>query len=321
MTSQPDPMPIGIDVSKAALDICTGLNGPVQRIDNTPAAIRAWLRTLPEGALRIACEATGTYHVALVECVLAAGHPLYLIDGYRLSRYRDTVGIRAKTDEMDARLIARYLAREGEDLRPYSPPPKACGRIQQLLRRRATLVRAAVAVRQSLSVLPGFKREVSALLEKIDRLAQRIQTRIIQQLRVSDWGADYRRCQAIEGVGPLTGAALCATFHRAAFASSDAFIAYLGLDVRIRDSGKKKGRRCLTKKGDPELRRLLHNAAMAAGRSATWKPTYQAFIDRGFSRTQALVALARKIARVAFALMKSASEYQPITPKSSCGQT
>ena len=231
MTSQPAPIHIGIDVSKARLDIALGEHGPVQRIDNTPLAIRAWLRTLPSGPLHIGCEATGTYHLALRDAVIKAGHPLYLIDGYRLSRYRDATRVRAKTDPIDARLIARYIASEGHRLHPYTLPPEATQRVQQLLRRRATLVRAAVTVRQSLSDLPGFKREVRTLLARFDRLAQQIQAQIVEKLKASDWIDDHRRCQGIEGVGPLSAAALCATFHRGAFTSADAFIAYLGLDV------------------------------------------------------------------------------------------
>ena len=321
MTSQPEPIHIGIDVSKAWLDIALGENGPVQRIDNTPAAIRAWLRRLPAGTLHFGCEATGTYHHALRAAVIKAGHPLYLIDGYRLSRYRDATRVRAKTDPIDARLIARYIATEGSRLHPYTPPPEATQRVQQLLRRRATLIRAVVIMRQSLSDLPGFKRDVHLLLDRAERLAQRMQAQILERLKQSKWIDDLRRCQGIEGVGPLTAAALCATFHRGAFTSADAFIAYLGLDICTRESGTKRGRGTLSKKGDPEARRLLHNAAMAASRSATWKPLYQAYIARGFSCTQALVALARKIARVAFALMKSRSQYQPRTSKNTCAQT
>lgn len=96
---------------------------------------------------------------------------------------------------------------------------------------------------------------------------------------------------------------------RGDFANSDAFIAYLGMDLTVDDSGKKNGPRHLSKKGDPEVRRLTYNAAMAACRSPKWKPFYESCLARGFSKTQALVALARKLCRVAFALMKNQSEY------------
>ena len=70
-----------------------------------------------------------------------------------------------------------------------------------------------------------------------------------------------------------------------------------------------RGRRRLTKKGDPELRRLLHNAAMAARKTRRWKPVYEAQLQRGMKPIQALVILARKLARIAFALMRNQSEY------------
>uniref|UniRef100_UPI00123B33B7 transposase n=1 Tax=Pseudomonas saliphila TaxID=2586906 RepID=UPI00123B33B7 len=115
----------------------------------------------------------------------------------------------------------------------------------------------------------------------------------------------------IEGIGDLTAMALANTFHRGPFKTSDAFIAFLGMDVRVRDSGKQKGRRKLTKKGDPELRRLLYNAAMAARKTQAWKGVYEAYIAQGLKPIQALVKLARKLARIAFALMQNQTTYQP----------
>jgi len=112
-------------------------------------------------------------------------------------------------------------------------------------------------------------------------------------------------------VGELTATALVMAFLRGDFQRSDAYVAFLGLDVRVRDSGKQRGRRKLTKKGDPEIRRLLHNAAMAASRQPTWKDTYQRYRARGLKTTQALVILARKLARIAFSLMKHQTEYRP----------
>ncbi len=135
MTSQNEAVCFGIDVSKHWLDIAEHPSAQVTRIDNTAAAIRGWLRTLPSGAQRIACESTGSYHCTLVELLIKAGHQVFLIDGFKLSRYRDTVGQRAKTDRHDARLIARYLAHEGTDLRPFSAcSPRAAHRLDQTVR-------------------------------------------------------------------------------------------------------------------------------------------------------------------------------------------
>ena len=110
-------------------------------------------------------------------------------------------------------------------------------------------------------------------------------------------------------------------FRRGRFRNSDAFVAFLGLDVRVRDSGRQRGRRKLTKQGDPELRRLLHLAAMGACRSTTWQAFYQRHLDRGLSKIQALVVLARKLARVAYALMKNQTDYRPRVTEEACVAT
>jgi len=111
-----------------------------------------------------------------------------------------------------------------------------------------------------------------------------------------------------------TAAALVMAYHRGPFRSSDAFIAFLGLDVRVRDSGKKRGQRRLTKQGDPELRRLLYLAAMQAKRQPAWQAFYQRCLDRGLAPSQALNVLSRKLARVAFALLRNGTDYVPRKP-------
>jgi transposase len=315
------PLILGVDVSKADLAVCVDPQSPVQIITNTPHAIAQWLKSLPLGPACLAVEATNTFHLELVEQAHKAGYTVYLIDGYRLSRYRDSIGGRAKTDRSDAQLLQRYLSREQDNLRPWTPPPAGYTALQRLLHRRAALVQARVALQQSLAGIPELKRSTAALLRQLTRLDALIQQRLLETMAQLNWTADGKRCQAIEGIGPLTAAALTMTFHRGQFRNSDAFIAFLGLDVRVRDSGKMRGRRKLTKKGDPELRRLLFLAAMQASRSATWKAFYQRHLDRGLAKIQALVILARKLARVAFALLKNQADYHPKTRQEACLQT
>lgn len=305
------PHLIGVDVSKAELMICQAPEQPLESLDNEPKAIRRWLRTLPKGSACFAVEATNTFHLELIEQAHRRGHTVYLIDGYRLNRYRESVGGRAKTDAKDARLLWRYLSRERDDLRAWEPPAEGYRSLQQLLRRRASLVRAKIALQQSLSGLPELKRWTSNLMRQLEKIDAELQRRLRQVAQENGWSDQVNRCQAIEGIGPITAAALTMAFHRGRFRGGDAFVAFLGLDVRVRDSGTMKGRRKLTKQGDPEVRRLLHLAAMRACRTAAWAPFYQRYLERRFTRIQALTALARKLARVAFALMKNQSEYQP----------
>ncbi|HUW52137.1 MAG TPA: transposase [Rhodanobacter sp.] len=304
------PLRVGVDVAKATLAVARSDTDEVVALANESKAIRGWLKTL-SGPVCLAVEATNVFHLGLIEQARKAGHTVYVVDGYRLKQYRESIGGRAKTDLTDARLLLRYLTNERQDLRTWSPPPKGYATLQRLLRRRAVLTQAKVTLRQSLADLPELQASTRALLRHLNRMDALIKKRISRTLADLEWKAQAHRCQAIEGFGPVISAALTMVYHRGAFASADAFIAFMGMDVRVRDSGTFRGRRKLTKRGDPEVRRLLYLAAMSARRSATWRGFYDRAIARGMTPTQALVALGRKLARIAFALLKTGSEYQP----------
>ncbi len=310
MAMQVSGFEIGIDVAKDNLVIHFQSLNQTLTIDNTPQAIRQWLATLPKGC-DIAIEATSTYHMEVTERAHAKGHRVYVVDGYRLSNYRKSVGGRAKTDLTDAQLLARHLHKEKDELRQWSPPPKAYRVLQSLLRRRAALVKARTALSQSLSGEPGLKVPLHGLITEMDRIDSLIQKRLKSAVREIGLQDQVQRCRAINGVGEITAIALVMAFLRGDFKNGDAFIAFLGLDVRVRDSGKLTGKRKLTKQGDTEVRRLLHCAAMSASRHPAWSAFYQRYRDRGLKTTQALVILARKMARTAFALMKQREEYCP----------
>lgn len=316
MTIHHTRLRIGVDVAKHELVFCVEGDSQVGTCPNTLKSIRRWLKTF-DRPVDFALEATNDFHLSLALEAHDRGHRVYLLNGYRLNRYRDSVGGRAKSDPADARLLTRYLIHEQDDLQPWVPPPAAYRQLQLLLRRRAQLVQTRVALQQSLQALdqiPGVKAAWRATLRQIQRLDTLLQKRLFDTLVETGWDADHRRCQQIEGIGPLTGAALAMTYHRGAFTRADAFIAFLGMDVRVRESGQSRGRRKLTKQGDPELRRLLYLAAMQAKSKPAWSAFYQRHLDRGLAPIQALNVLARKLARVAFALMKHQTEYEPRIP-------
>lgn len=299
---------IGIDASKAELVIDDGSR--TVTIANTRKDIRRWLQALP-GRAYIAIEATGTYHLELLAQAAKKSHRLYVIDGYRLNRYRDSVGGRAKNDASDARLARRYLCNEINQLRPWLAPPTGYTRLKRLLHRRAKIVQLRTALRQSLAGVPELRAASRSMLERIDRALALIDRLMQQAAQKAGLHTAVRRLDAIEGVGPLVATAFATTYLRGPFRSSDAYIAFIGMDVRVRDSGTKRGHRKLTKQGDGEMRRLAHVAAMAACRSGRWRELHRANQARGLSRTQSLVIIARKIARLAFALLKSDEEYRP----------
>jgi len=204
MAMQVEPRSLGVDVAKDELVISIDGADPFT-IENTPSAIRAWLKTL-HGPVRLAVESTGAFHLELACQAHQRGHEVFVIDGYRLNRYRESVGGRAKTDTTDARLLARYLRNEHADLRPWNPPSRDYQALQRLLHRRATVVRARTSIHQSLREIPELKTTLQATLRQLDRTIAAIERRIRDTLARAGWHDHARRCQDIEGVGPITAA-------------------------------------------------------------------------------------------------------------------
>ncbi len=290
---------LGVDVAKHELVIFCWEQEAYDRIGNDAVSIRAWL-SRQTGPLMLAIESTSDFHLELVEQALALGHAVYLVDPRQLTHYRESVNLRHKSDPDDAWLLARFLEREAGDLRPLAPRDRREQTLWSLIKRRATVVEARKQLTQSLN---GLQLPHRALITQIQRLLARIDRRIRELIDALGWNDDYGYCRSIPGIGPVNGAALVCAFKRGRFTSSDAFIAYLGLDIRRRESGRFKGKRKLTKRGEPELRRLLYCATQGARSLPRFDRYYLAQLDKGLPKTACKVTLARKLARIAFALM------------------
>jgi transposase len=295
---------IGVDVCQRSLDIGSCGNREVLKIPNTAASIRRWLAALPP-ATHIAVESTAKLHLPLVHAALAAGHRIYVLNPRDLAHYAQALGRRAKTDRLDALLIARYLEREHKELHAYQPPSALQIQLNELIQRRHKLVVARQAQRQSFADMSCKLRSATRLVRAYDAAIAEI---------------DDKRLRTIVGFGPLLAVSMAHAITRLPFSNADAFIAYSGLDPRPRDSGKLHGRRYLSKRGPAELRRLLYTAAMSASNSKLWRPIYLRLLGRGFATTQALVVIARKLARIAFAILKRDTDFRPELLKVPCAQ-
>ena len=207
MAQQDKAIIIGIDVCKDTLDIFEHESGRAYSIGNDATSIETWLDG-QEGRLQLAVEPTNRYHEAVAEAAYARGHDVYWIDPNRLSHYRAGLGRRAKTDPEDAYLLARFLAREISDLRPWRPLPQGQQRFWQLLKRRATLVRAKVQLRQSLTDMDTLQDEVDSLLRHCVRMIAKVDRALLAQAKELGWSESIARCRAIPGIGPLTAMAL-----------------------------------------------------------------------------------------------------------------
>lgn len=305
------PLVAGVDVASAHLDAAVHGRCGVLRFDNTDAAIAKWLRTLPAGSI-VALESTGRYHERLALAAHAKGLVVYLLNPRDVRHYARAMGMRGKTDRLDAQILARYAQRETSELRAWTPPSPEVRRLDELVRRRGTLVKHLGAIKQSAADCPEMQSSMGPLIEQFDVLIDAVDGQIAQA--AADLNLDsqsFEHITSVPGIGLLSGSVLLSLFQRLADRSADAVIAFMGFDPRPMDSGQKVGQRRLSKRGPAEWRRLLFNAAMSASRTKVWKPYYEHERAKGLSRTAALVALARKLVRVAFGLFKSQSHFDP----------
>lgn len=303
---------IGVDVAKDSVMVaCSQETFAARTVPNKPAALKTFLLSLPAGA-SIAMEATGSYHQCLADLAHALGLRVYVLNPRDLYHYAKGVGMRAKTDRVDAALIARFLANEGTRLRPYQPATAEQRKIDQLLRRRAKIVTLKTALQLTCAEARSIRTEVNGVLKGFMALLKKIDRQLAElQQAMPDRAQQVARLQTIPGVGPLTACWLANLLDRVKFRNSDALVAFTGMDPRPCDSGQKRGKRRLSKRGPAEGRRLLFNAAMAAARSAVWKQTYAHSREQGWASTEAIMILARKILRIALVMHKTEKGFDP----------
>lgn len=296
-------MPYGVDVSKETLVICTPEGTPLT-VPNTPAAIAAWLVTLPASAL-VAMEATGRYHRALADQAVAQGCTVYVFNPRDVHRYAQSLSPRAATDPLAARVIARFAATAPHPA--YQVPDVDGETLKTLVRQRAALVRQQVQLQHQVREAPDLTACLASLRDALRATIRQVTLQVEQHVQAQ---AAVRPLRTIPGVGCVTAAYLGALLATHPFRTSDAFVAYVGLDLRVKESGTFRGTRRLSKRGDPEARRLLYLAALAACRaSAEYRTIRDRAVAAGYSRTEAAVIVARKLTRTAWSLSTHGTTY------------
>lgn len=299
---------VGVDVAKAELVIAV----PGQRprcIANQAAAITQWLDELPANC-SIAMESTGRYHALLASLGRRAGFKVYVLNARDVHFYAKALGMRGKTDRLDCEVIARYVAEHHAQLHEWAGNDSLAGQLNELLQSRATVATHGSALRQVFRGMPSLADACAQLQSQFDRFLDQVDAQIERLIAADQQLAKgCARLRTITGIGPQTSSLLGALFCRFEFANSDALVAYSGLDPRPNDSGTKRGKRRLSKKGPALLRRQMWLAGFAASHSKALKPMYQALRGRGISTTEAIMIMGRKLLRVAFAVWKSGKPF------------
>lgn len=296
---------VGIDVGKREVMVaCHDGSFAPRKVANQREELKSWLKSLPAGT-RIGVEATGSYHELVAELATGMGLMVFVVNPRDICHYAKSLGQRGKTDRLDAEVIARYIDKECSDLHCFVPLTADEALLRSLSRRRATLAKAKAMLKQSLAGLPALADEAKELLKQLNVLIEAMEQRMTEVVaRSVERQKLVEQLQTINGVGPLNGIHMATLFTRVPLRRSDAVVAFYGMDPRPKDSGQLRGRRRLSKRGSAEGRRLLFNAAKSAINTPTWKPYYQSLCQKGFSGTEAIVIVARRILRIAFAMFK-----------------
>lgn len=308
---------IGADVSMQFIVLAWACaQHPCQTIANTRKAIRNWLKSLPAQCV-IGMEATGRLHQLLADLAAAHGHLVYVLNPKHIASYAKGLGQRGKTDPLDAAVIARYLDRERDRLHPYTPPSDLQRTLRDLISQRAGVVRHRTALKQSLKATSSqangvLKRAQQTALKSLGKLLAEIENEL--KRAIADHGpleTQRKLLQSVPGIGSINSCAMTHRFDRTPFANSDAVVAAYGIDPRPKDSGKHQGKRRLTKQGNSEDRRLIYLAAQSASKTKLFSPLYRSLLDKGFATTEAIVIIARKLLRIAFAVWTTGQPFDP----------
>lgn len=298
---------IGIDISKTHLDV---YDGTARRILNTPDAIAALVTQLA-GCRLVLFEATGRYDRALQQALAAAGVSFARVNPLHARAFARATGQLAKTDAIDARLLAAMA----QALTPQPQPPADPERLElaDLHRRREQLVGFRQMERTRLhgaapAVAACIAAHVVWLTQQIKAIEQRIASLIGRSATLSLAASLLR---SIPGIGPVAATTLLALMPELGHRSSRTIAALGGLAPINRDSGQYRGKRSIAG-GRSEVRRALYMAALTASRSnSRFADSLTDFTARGKAPKLALIAIARKLLVIANAILRSRQPFAP----------
>ncbi|HEX5790687.1 MAG TPA: transposase [Luteolibacter sp.] len=294
-TTRPQPTCIGIDVSKQHLDICMPA-GSETRCENTPAGLARLIKALRNCENpHVICEATGGYERLLVRALLKADIKVSVVQPGRVRHFALAEGLYAKTDQIDASLLARY----GEKMRPRpeTPPHPDAVRLREMLEARRAILDAITQNNRRLELAEGYlAAQLKKMVRQFEKQLAQIEKDIAEHTRDSDLIQDKcRRLQQVKGVGPVLAATVLAYVPELGRISDKTATSMVGIAPYPHDSGKMKGRRSI-RGGRAQVRHVLYMAAVcAAHKNPILKAFYQRLVASGKPAKVALVAVMRKM--------------------------
>jgi len=303
------PRRIGIDVSKAALDVFDAETGTAHRLVNDETTIAAFLTTLPADAV-VVFEATAPYDMALRRALDAAGLRAVRVNPSRARDFARAAGFLAKTDAVDARMLARLP--EALDMPNAAPLDPTREQLLALHRRRDQLVdmRAMERGRRADETDPKSRKSLQNHIDWLTRAIAALEADIEAILARPECAERAALIGSVKGVGPVTVLTLMALLPELGARSAKSIAALAGLAPLNRDSGRHRGKRHIAG-GRRRVRRALYMAALSAiRRNERFKRHYLAIKQRSGRAKIAIIAVARKLLVILNAMLKSRQPFQ-----------
>jgi transposase len=302
---------VGVDVSKATLDVF--LTGPEQAfsVANTPAGIQHLIATRQHAQPRlIVLEATGGLERALVAELMVAALPVAVVNPRQVRRFAEALGYLAKTDQLDARVLARFAA-------AIQPPPRALPEaeamaLNDLLARRRQLVEMLTMEKNRLRQAHNstVRQDIQSHLDWLQARLNTTERGLREAVEASPaWRAKADLLGEVIGLGLVTILTLIACLPELGKLNRKQIAALVGVAPLNRDSGTRRGRRCVWG-GRATVRHVLYMAALSAVR---YNPVLKAFYTRlrqaGKTAKVALVAAMRKLLTILNAMLRDQAHW------------
>jgi transposase len=302
---------VGIDVAKDRLDLARSDSATASAFANDPAGIAqvvALLAAAPLGPAAVAVvvvEATGGLERPLLDALLDAGLPAALVHPGRVRQFARGLGILAKTDRLDARVLARF----GQLAAPRLAEKRSKNRadLQALVacRRQLAVTRAQQANRLAATTSKAARKAIDKVVDALDRQVASLDKQIRALVDADD---DFKHLdgllQSVPGVGPTLSATLAAELGELGDTDRAQVAALVGVAPVNRDSGKSSGKRAIAG-GRTAVRCVLYMATVAACRC---NPVIRAFSDRlraaGKANKVRIVACMRKLLTLLNAMVR-----------------
>lgn len=307
---------VGIDVSKDWLDVAVSGQPEVVRVSNDESAITGLVEQLcqcrPE---RVVLEATGGWEAPLVRALCKRALPVAVINPRQVREFARATGRLAKTDRIDALVLARFASVLKPE--PRQMKDEAESELTALVRRRQQ-VRELLTMEQNrkrlaatATVLASLKRTISNLKQELAELDSAID-RMVETSPA--WRAGSQLYQSIPGVGPRLAATLLAELPELGRLNRKEVAALIGVAPLNWDSGIFRGKRAIWG-GRSQVRGPLYMAALVAStHNPVLRPFYQRLLTSGKAKKVALVACMRKLLTILNAMAATSTPWQPLSP-------